>query len=102
MTSRNDLDPICRENLMKLAEISEKTRSSVTFTFTSHFELFDNPLIIAATSRSDFDIRHLRRKKIQKWRIFWGIWNQIITLIMYYAEFARFNDWRDAQGFARP
>ena len=48
LESRNDLDPICRENLMKLAEISEKTRSSVTFTFTSHFELFDNPLIIAA------------------------------------------------------
>lgn len=42
----------------------EKTRSSILETFSGYFELFDDPLIDAATSTSDFDIRQLRREKI--------------------------------------
>jgi type IV secretion system protein VirD4 len=42
----------------------EKTRSSILETFSGYFELFDDPVVDAATSASDFDIRDLRRKKI--------------------------------------
>lgn len=90
LATRIDLDPVCRENFMKLAEISEKTRSSVTFTFTSHFELFDNPLIVAATSRSDFDIRKLRKEKMT---IYVGVTNDNLVrlsplLTVFYQQVA--------------
>ena len=42
----------------------EKTRSSILETFSGYFELFDDPIVDAATSTSDFDVRDLRRKKI--------------------------------------
>lgn len=42
----------------------EKTRSSILETFSGYFELFDDPIIDAATSASDFDLRALRREKI--------------------------------------
>ncbi|TAK79353.1 MAG: type IV secretory system conjugative DNA transfer family protein, partial [Gammaproteobacteria bacterium] len=88
--TREDLDPVCRENFMKLAEISEKTRSSVTFTFSSRFELFDNPMIVAATSRSDFDIRRLRREKMT---IYVGVTNDNLVrlsplLTVFYQQVA--------------
>tara|TARA_R110002126_G_scaffold247973_2_gene390812 strand:+ start:20833 stop:22788 length:1956 start_codon:yes stop_codon:yes gene_type:complete len=41
----------------------EKTRSSILETFSGYFELFDDPVVDAATSASDFDIRNLRREK---------------------------------------
>lgn len=90
LANRDDLDPVCRENLMKLAEVSEKTRSSVTFTFTSRFELFDNPLIVAATSRSDFDVRNLRREKMT---IYVGVTNDNLVrlsplLTIFYQQVA--------------
>ena len=90
LETRDDLDPVCREIFMKLAEISEKTRSSVTFTFTSRFELFDNPMIIAATAHSDFDIRELRRKKMT---IYVGVTNDNLVrlsplLTVFYQQVA--------------
>ena len=42
----------------------EKTRGNVLISFMGHFELFDDPMIDAATSASDFDLRDLRRKKM--------------------------------------
>jgi type IV secretion system protein VirD4 len=42
----------------------EKTRSSILETFSGYFELFDDPVVDAATSASDFDVRNLRREKI--------------------------------------
>jgi type IV secretion system protein VirD4 len=42
----------------------EKTRSSILETFSGYFELFDDPVVDAATSASDFDVRDLRRKKM--------------------------------------
>jgi type IV secretion system protein VirD4 len=42
----------------------EKTRSSILETFSGHFELFDDPMVDAATSASDFDLSQLRREKM--------------------------------------
>jgi type IV secretion system protein VirD4 len=55
-----------------LTQLPDKTRASIVFNFLSYFELFDNPLIDAATSRSDFDLRDLRRKKMT---IYLGVTN---------------------------
>lgn len=60
LKERNDLDEICRYNFLKFLELHDKTRLSILATFESYFELFDNPLIDKATSKSDFDIRKLR------------------------------------------
>lgn len=43
---------------------AEKTRASILKTFTGYLEIFANPIINAATSESDFDLRDLRRKKM--------------------------------------
>lgn len=42
----------------------ERTRSSILESFSGYFELFDDPVIDAATSYSDFDFKDLRRKKM--------------------------------------
>lgn len=62
LKDRQDLDPLCKANFLKFLELHEKTRLSILATFQSYFELFDNPLIEAATSKSDFDIRQLRKE----------------------------------------
>jgi len=41
----------------------EKTRRSILLEFSGYFELFDDPIIDAATSASDFDITQLRKEK---------------------------------------
>jgi type IV secretion system protein VirD4 len=43
---------------------SENTRSSIKKTFTARLELWLNPVIDAATSANDFDLRALRRRRI--------------------------------------
>lgn len=42
----------------------EKTRQSILESFSGYFELFDDPVVDAATNASDFDLRDLRRKKM--------------------------------------
>jgi type IV secretion system protein VirD4 len=42
----------------------DKTRKSILESFSGYFELFDDPIVDAATSASDFDLRDLRRKKM--------------------------------------
>lgn len=72
LQNREDLDPVCRFNLNQFVALPDKTRGSVITSFLSYFELFDNPLIAVATSRSDFNIADLRRKRMT---IFVGITN---------------------------
>lgn len=58
------LDPEFYRNGYSYLNNHEKTRSSILETFSGYFELFDDPTIDAATARSDFDLRQLRREKI--------------------------------------
>ncbi|HAT1700357.1 TPA: type IV secretory system conjugative DNA transfer family protein [Legionella pneumophila] len=58
------LDPEFYRNGYSYLNNHEKTRSSILETFSGYFELFDDPTIDAATVRSDFDLRQLRRERI--------------------------------------
>lgn len=58
------LDPEFYRNGYSYLNNHEKTRSSILETFSGYFELFDDPMIDAATSKSNFDLRNLRREKI--------------------------------------
>ncbi|HAT8326765.1 TPA: type IV secretion system DNA-binding domain-containing protein [Legionella pneumophila] len=58
------LDPVFYQNGYSYLNNHEKTRSSILETLSGYFELFEDPTVDAATSRSDFDLRDLRRKKI--------------------------------------
>lgn len=60
----NDLDPACINNFINYISMGEKQRSGVKSTLTSALDLFDNPLIDAATSKSDFSFSDLRKKRI--------------------------------------
>lgn len=51
-------------NLKNFTQKAEKERSGVKSTLTSCLNLWDDPYINAATSRSDFDIREMRKKGI--------------------------------------
>ena len=57
-------DPEFYRNGFSYLNNHEKTRSSILETFSGYFELFDDPMIDAATSSSDFDLQQLRREKI--------------------------------------
>jgi type IV secretion system protein VirD4 len=59
--TREDLDPICVQALGSFANKAEKERSGVRSTLTAALQLWANPMIDAATSASDFDLRDLRR-----------------------------------------
>jgi type IV secretion system protein VirD4 len=90
LASRNDLDAVCRNNFLKFIELHDKTRLSILATFQSYFELFDSPLISAATACSDFDIRDLRRKKMT---IYVGVTNDDLVrlaplLTVFYQQVA--------------
>jgi type IV secretion system protein VirD4 len=58
------LDPEFYRNGFSYLNNHEKTRSSILETFSGYFELFEDPMIDAATASSDFDLRNLRRDKI--------------------------------------
>lgn len=57
-------DPEFYRNGYSYLNNHEKTRSSILETFSGYFELFDDPIIDAATFSSDFDLSQLRRKKM--------------------------------------
>ncbi len=61
---QSHLDPECYRNAYSYLNNHEKTRSSILETLSGYFELFEDPLIDAATSQSDFDFRDLRKEKI--------------------------------------
>jgi type IV secretion system protein VirD4 len=64
LKERTDLDPLCYRNLLSFVNNDYRTQANILQSFLSYFELFDNPLLDAATSRSDFDIRQLREKRM--------------------------------------
>lgn len=57
-------DPEFYRNASAYLCSGDKTRDSIKTTFTACLEIFSNPIINAAVSDSDFDLRDLRRKKI--------------------------------------
>ena len=58
------LDPEFYRNTSSYLNTAEKTRASILKTFTGYLEMFANPVINAAVSDSDFDLRELRKKKV--------------------------------------
>ncbi|SHJ62134.1 type IV secretion system protein VirD4 [Malonomonas rubra DSM 5091] len=67
ITERNEqgqpLSGECVAALSDYLNTSDSTRSSIRKTFTSSLELWFNPIIDAATSENDFDLRDLRKKR---------------------------------------
>lgn len=64
LKERSDLDPVCYRNLLSFVNMEPRTQANIYQSFLSYFELFDNPLLDAATSHSDFDIMQLRKKRM--------------------------------------
>jgi type IV secretion system protein VirD4 len=62
--SNEPLSPECVAALNDYLNTSESTRSSIRKTFTSALELWFNPVIDAATSDNDFDLRDLRKSRM--------------------------------------
>jgi type IV secretion system protein VirD4 len=54
----------CVRALFDVIDLAPVTASSVRKTFTSRLDLFANPLLDAATSADDFDLRDLRKKPL--------------------------------------
>lgn len=61
-TKREQLAPACIASLSNFVNKPAKERSGVKSTLTSALNLWSNPLIDAATSENDFDLRELRAK----------------------------------------
>lgn len=64
MSGEHPLSDTCVRALYDLIDLAPPTASSIRKTFTSRLELWMNPVLDAATSASDFDLRDLRRKPI--------------------------------------
>ena len=54
----------CARAISDIMDLAPVTASSIRKTFTSRLDLFANPLLDAATSRNDFDLRDLRKRPI--------------------------------------
>ena len=62
---RKALSPVCVRALNSFISISsENTRAGVITSFRSRLELWMNPLVDAATSANDFDLRDIRKKRM--------------------------------------
>lgn len=62
--SEEPLSPACIAALSDYLDTSDNTRTSIRNSFTSRLELWQNPMIDAATSANDFDLRELRRRRM--------------------------------------
>ena len=72
------LDPICRLALANFKNKADKERSGVKSTLTAALNLWANPVIDAATSASDFDLRTFRQQRAS---VFVGVaQDQLVTL----------------------
>lgn len=60
MSGSQPLSEECVRALYDVIDLAPQTTSSIRKTFTSRLELWANPLLDAATSASDFDLRKLR------------------------------------------
>jgi type IV secretion system protein VirD4 len=58
------LSETCYLALKEYLDTPEKTRGSIRKSFTSALEIFANPVVEAATSANDFDLRELRKKRM--------------------------------------
>jgi len=58
----NALSSECINALNRFCSTSENTMSSILATFNAPLTIFANPIVDAATSRSDFDVREIRKK----------------------------------------
>jgi type IV secretion system protein VirD4 len=56
------LSPQCVQMLYDVIDLAPVTASSIRKTFTAHLDLWLNPILDAATSGSDFDLRDLRTR----------------------------------------
>jgi type IV secretion system protein VirD4 len=56
------LSPQCVRSLYDVIDLAPVTASSIRKTFTSRLDLWLNPILDAATSANDFDLRELRKK----------------------------------------
>jgi type IV secretion system protein VirD4 len=54
----------CVRALSEIIDLAPVTASSIRKTFTSRLDLFANPLLDRATSRNDFDLRDLRKRRM--------------------------------------
>lgn len=61
---RNPLSPQCVRSLYDVIDLAPVTASSIRKTFTSKLDLWLNPILDAATSTNDFDLRDLRSRPI--------------------------------------
>ncbi len=59
---RFPLSPECVRALCDITDLAPVTASSIRKTFCSRLDLLMNPIVDAATSRNDFDLRELRSK----------------------------------------
>jgi type IV secretion system protein VirD4 len=62
MSGDRPLSPECVRALYDVIDLSPVTASSIRKTFTSRLDLWLNPILDAATSGNDFDLRELRRQ----------------------------------------
>jgi type IV secretion system protein VirD4 len=56
------LSPQCVRSLYDVIDLAPVTASSIRKTFTSRLDLWLNPILDAATSENDFDLRELRKR----------------------------------------
>lgn len=63
LTETDCYDPEFYRNGFSYINAHEETRTSILISFSGYLELFDDPIVDAATSASDFDIRTLRSEK---------------------------------------
>jgi type IV secretion system protein VirD4 len=61
-SGKSPLSPQCVRALYDVIDLAPVTASSIRKTFTSRLDLWLNPILDAATSANDFDLRELRRK----------------------------------------
>jgi type IV secretion system protein VirD4 len=61
---RHPLSSQCVRALSEIIDLAPVTASSIRKTFTSRLDLFANPLLDRATSRNDFDLRDLRKRRM--------------------------------------
>lgn len=54
----------CRDLISQFVSNSDNTLTSILSTFTAPLGVFMNPLVDAATSQDDFDLRDIRRRKM--------------------------------------
>ncbi|MGE0754865.1 MAG: type IV secretory system conjugative DNA transfer family protein [Alphaproteobacteria bacterium] len=64
------IHPVAYMNIAAFLQKADKERSGVVSTLNSGLELWANPLIDAATARSDFDMQQLKKKKMS---VFCGV-----------------------------